>query len=290
MSNSAPPWPRIDSSLDDVNDDFHKAYDNARSAAEEEAPVLVFIDDALVVFRHGERRSIPVTPRLYHAIKSASHVPLALYSLLFPQGDGVLDSGSVRRLKALRKHTQVSLDALAKDITDAAVLAELRPLLESSLAFIDRTVADGRSSHRSLVAFAGSCGPALLRLIDQATGVQLDALHKCVEEVLGALTPAETDVLQVVVAGPHQARERSVAMQYFRKRLHEPDHAEERVAYAENAADEQAALTLVGTRRFDRAVAGAFFGDEKRLQRDLLGDAAKRRLSAINFPAKLTDS
>lgn len=284
MSNEAPPWPRIDSSLDEVNADFHEAYDTARSAAEEAAPVLVFIDDALVVYRHGERRSFPVTPRLYHAIKSASHAPLALYSMLYHHGDQALDAAAVRRLGALRQHTQVSLGGLARDITAAAVLAELQPLLESTLALIDRSVAEGRATQSAVVAFARSCGPALLHLIDYATGVQLDALHTCVEQVLAAMTPAETNTLQVVVAGPHQARERSVAMQYFRKRLHEPEHTEERVAYAENAADEQAALTLVGTRRFDRALAGAFFGDEKRLQRDLLGDAAARRLSAITFP------
>ena len=241
MSIQAPPWPRIKSSLDDVNEVFHAAYDTARSAAEEAAPVLVFIDDALVVFRRGERRSFPVTPRLYHSIKSASHAPLALYSTLHLHGDSALDSATVRRLTALRKHTGVSLGALAQDITPADVLAELQRLLQSTIAFIDHALAEGRASYDSIAAFAGSCGPALMRLIDHATGVQLDALHACVEEVLSAMTPAETAAMQVVVAGPHQARERSIAMQYFRKRLGEPEHTEERVAYAENAADEQAA-------------------------------------------------
>lgn len=284
MSNEAPRWPRIESPLDNVNADFHESYDSARSAAEAAAPVLVFIDDALVVFLRGERRAIPVTPRLYHAIKSASHVPLALYSMLYLLGDRALDAATVRRLIALREHTEVSLAALASDITDAGVRADLQPLLASTLALIERTLADRRAFRSSITTFARRCGPALLRLIDRATGVQLDALHACVEEVLAAMTPAETSRLQVVVAGPHQARERSVAMQYFRKRLHEPARTEDRVAYAENAADEQAALMLVGTRRFDRALAGAFFGDERRMQRDLLGDAAAARLSAITFP------
>jgi hypothetical protein len=284
MSNEAPPWPRIDSPLDGVNDDFHDSYDTVRSSAVEAAPVLIFIDDTLVVYQRGERRSLLVTPRLYHAIKSASHAPIALYAILYPLGDKLLDDATVRRLGALREHTEASLGALSSDISSAEILAELRPLLTATLSFLDRMVQNGRAASAALTEFARSCGPSLLHLIDQATGVQLDALHACVEEVLAQMTPAEKDTLQVVVAGPHQARERSVAMQYFRKRLHEPDHFEERVAYAENAADEQAALTLVGTRRFDRALAGAFFGDERRMQRDLLGDAAASRLGAITFP------
>jgi hypothetical protein len=284
MPTATPPWPRIESPLDGVNDDFHGAYDTARAVAEEAVPVLIFIDDVLVVYRRGERSELPVTPRLYHAIKSASHAPIALYSALYLLGDRPLDPESVRRLGALREHTLASLRKLPSDVPHAEALAELRPLLESTLALIERTLAEGRTSRAAVDALARDSGPGLLRLIDQATGVQLDALHARVEEALAPMTATERSTLQVVVAGPHQARERSVAMQYFRKRLREPAHTEERVAYAENAADEKAALALVGTRRFDRALAAAFFGDERRLQRDLLGDAAAARLARLDLP------
>ena len=83
-----------------------------------------------------------------------------------------------------------------------------------------------------------------------------------------------------VLPGPqwldHQARARSLGMQYFQKRLGEPPGAEERVSYAEGVADAEEALALVGTRRADRAIASAFFGDPHRLQRDVLGDAVRR--------------
>lgn len=278
------PWPRIESPLDEVNDAFHGSYDTARSAAEESAPVLILLADVLVIYRHGQRRELWVTPRLYHAIKAASHGPIALYSVLYLLGDRALDAATVRRLGSLREHTAASIHSLASDVPHAEAQAELQPLLMSTLLLIDKTLAEGRASRAGLAAFARSSGPVLLRLIDHATGVQLDALHARVEETLAEMTATEREGLQVVVAGPHQARERSVAMQYFRKRLREPAHGEERVAYAENVADEKAALALVGTRRFDRALAGAFFGDERRLQRDLLGDAAAARLSALQFP------
>ncbi len=40
-------------------------------------------------------------------------------------------------------------------------------------------------------------------------------------------------------------------------------------------------MALVGKRRFDRAIATAFFGDATRLQRDVLGDAAASLLGDL---------
>lgn len=284
MPSETAAWPLIESPLDDVNGDFHGAYDTARGVAEEAVPVLIFLNDALIVHWRGERQEFPVTPRLYHVIKSASHAPIALYSGLYLLGDRALTPQDRSRLGALREHCSASLGSLAEDAPDAQLRGELQQVLQSTIALIEQSLARGQASRAALAAFARSSGPLLVRLIDQATGVQLEALHARFEAVVATMTPAERGALQVVVAGPHQARERSVAMQYFRKRLGEPAHTEERVAYAENAADEKAALALVGTRRFDRALAGAFFGDERRLQRDLLGDAAAARLSRLELP------
>jgi hypothetical protein len=87
-----------------------------------------------------------------------------------------------------------------------------------------------------------------------------------------------------VVVGDHQARARSLGMQYFKRRLQEPPGADQRVTYGENIEDEDEAISLVATRRLDKQIAQAFFGDENRLQRDVLGDAAKRCLDELDFP------
>jgi hypothetical protein len=72
-------------------------------------------------------------------------------------------------------------------------------------------------------------------------------------------------------------------MQYFRRRLREPEGAEERVTYGEAVTDPDEALALVGRRRLDRAIALAFFGDAKRLQRDVLGDAVHEQLATLEL-------
>ena len=50
------------------------------------------------------------------------------------------------------------------------------------------------------------------------------------------------------------------------------------------AARPRDALALAGTQRLDRVIATAFFGEAKRLQRDILGDARKRLLAEMDLP------
>jgi hypothetical protein len=96
------------------------------------------------------------------------------------------------------------------------------------------------------------------------------------------LSEDERRSLEVVVAGDHQARARSLAMQYFQRRFGEERRRETRIAYGERVATVAEALELVGTRRIDRAVAAAFYGDPTRLQQDVLGDAAARILDEMS--------
>lgn len=72
-------------------------------------------------------------------------------------------------------------------------------------------------------------------------------------------------------------------MQYFQRRFGESEGDDDRVTYGENVSDEAEAIALVGTRRLDFELARAFFGDERRLQRDVLGDAAKRCLDRLQL-------
>jgi hypothetical protein len=267
---------RVGSPLDGVNDGFHAAYDAAREAAKLDAPVFVVHADQLFVFRRGTRRVISLTPRMFHVIKSGAHAPVALYAAL--HRPGTPDS----RLEELRAQVVASLDALDGERDAGTETREaLRGVLDSTLRFLDRVLTpQGRApSSADLDAFARAVGPSLLHLTTLATRVQLAALHAVVEQALGELAVDERADLQVVVTGDHQARVRSLGMQYFRRRLREPEGVEERVTYGEAVTDPDDALALVGRRRLDRAIALAFFGDAKRLQRDVLGDAVREQLA-----------
>ena len=59
--------------------------------------------------------------------------------------------------------------------------------------------------------------------------------------------------------------------------------AENRVTYGEGVEDVDEALALVGKRRLDVTIAKAFFGDARRLQRDVLGDAVDELLAETDL-------
>lgn len=233
---------------DAVNETFHEAYAAARDARERDAPVLVLLGDELVAHWKGRRAHV-VRPRSFHAIKAISHAPVALYALL----RAGRDAAGLRDCLASADLDEVPAGAPRDDCAETLRLT--------------RVAMDGGELPRAL-------GPLLYRLTVHATEIHLDALDHAVNGELARLDARERSRLQVVVTGDHQARRRSLGMQYFAKRLPQGDPAGERVLYAEGVTDEKAALDLVALQRLDREVAEVFFGDPSRLQSDVLGEAA----------------
>lgn len=272
-------WPRVDPSLDDVNVRFHAAYDEARRHAERSGPVLVVLADSLVVCRGDHRQEMRFTRPVFHVIKSVAHAPLAIFALMHPRGTRPMDGPTRDRLRVTRDVLKASLPRLANWELDPQALATLTGVVESSLAFVEGVIDRGHCREDELDDFARASGPGMLRLTDVATRVQLDALAAQTTAVLDAMTDEERSTFQVVVTGDHQARVRSLGMQYFTKLLGEASGGEQRVAYGEGVADADEAIALVGTRKLDRAIASAFFGDPERLQRDVLGDAVAKVLA-----------
>jgi len=230
-------------SLDRVNDAFRGSYDDQRAVAESD-PILVVLADELVLFRGSQRETFRVTTPEFTAAKSVAHAPLALWLLLQRPG------ADVGRLRA---HIMQS---------------PAHPILTETLRWMDRMPFDPD-------AFAAAMREPLREEIARATVIQLTSLHRTTEAVLATLSPEERRSLHVAVTGDHQARIRSLPMQYFQKRIGDPDR---RVLYAEGVSEADEAAALVGKQRLDRAMAKAFFGQPHRLQRDVLGDAAKAEL------------
>jgi hypothetical protein len=277
--------PELGGALETVNTHFHDAYDAAKGQAKHECPVFVLLADTLVAFHRGVRTEHRYTPDAFHALKAIAHVPVAIYAELQRLDSDALSPETRARLEQLRERTRQAQSkwqtgGARLELTDA-ISADVRTCFESSVELLDTLVTGAQL--RAAEKFAHAIGPALLRLIHEATRLQLESLHACVERALAPMSAREREELHVVVTGDHQARARSLGMQYFKQRLRESHDTEERVAYAEGVSDEQQAFELVGTRRLDHAVAAAFFGDRKRLQRDILGDSAAALLRELSF-------
>ena len=251
------------SRLDAVNDTFHDAYAAARRLHEADAPLFVLLADELVVHARRARRAYVVRPSSFHTIKAVSHAPVALYALV---RSGRADAG------ALAKHSAaMELGSLEEP--------DVRRDCEETLRRTQHAIEGVATGALDLRRFAAEIGPLLLRLTFHATAIQLAELDARVEEEFARMNDEEKAGLQVVVTGDHQARSRSLGMQYFQKRLPGGAPGGERVLYAEGVTEEKEAVALVALQRLDREVAEAFFGDPKRLQSDVLGAAATKLLA-----------
>src|SRR6266852_1598170 len=132
--------------------------------------------------------------------------------------------------------------------------------------------------------FQSAPDPARLAELRATAANALDAarteiadLDAAVEAVRRALGPAEFARLHVIVVGAHMAREGEVAMQYFEKLLGEREGL--RLVFAEGLWDEPSELQLLATHLLDASVGEGFFGDSRRMHRDLLSDAAAQVLA-----------
>jgi hypothetical protein len=264
--------------LEAVNDAFRGAYGEARAALAVAVPTLVATIDALYLCRGPERLRFAVAQSGFHAIKAAAHAPVAIYVVLSRAATRPFDAEVRERLDRVRAVVKEALDRLPAP--GDAVAADMGEALRRTLSILVDVTATARVDAGALEAFAAGCGPVLERLTVHGTRAQLASLDAAVQAALGETTAAEREALHVVVTGDHQARVRSLAMQYFRKRLEERPGDEERVTFAEAVSSVEDALALVATCRLDRTLASAFFGDPRRLQRDVLGDAAASLLKA----------
>ena len=259
---------------------FHEAYSAARDHARNDVPVLVVLATELALYVHGERREYSFARPCFQAAKAAAHAAVALFTLT--SEPTVSEKARIEALEALEQRMRVAANGPHHSV-DAAVRKELTPVLETSLAFVSAYL-KGERAEANVAAYAAAVGPQILSLTEVTTCEQLAALHEAAQRALGSLSEADSGALQVVVIGDHQARVRSMGMQYFQRRFGErPESADERVTFGENVSNEKEALALVSTRRLDEKIARAFFGDGKRLQRDVLGDAAKRCIEKMNL-------
>jgi hypothetical protein len=249
-----------------LNEAFQVAYRLATKERQATAPIFILIGDELVVYNRDARRAHVVKPDAYHVLKTVSHAPLAMY--------------------ALSKTREPALDAAAmlQSRIEETRLEELTGAARADCEFVLRETAEAIDLYLGrrldVGAFTQRMGDALRRLRWHATALHMAELDRHVEAELARMNQDERSLLQVVVAGVHQARDRSLGTLYFQRRLPAGCPAGERVLYGEGVRTEQSALELVSLQRFDREIAAAFFGDPAKLQQDILGDAAEEIIAA----------
>ncbi|MBV8538183.1 MAG: hypothetical protein JO128_21480, partial [Alphaproteobacteria bacterium] len=155
-----------------------------------------------------------------------------------------------------------------------------RAMLTVTLAFMDRTLADGYLSRESLRAYADEVGPSLLGNLYDASDAELKSLDALVTRWREEIGPAEWARLYVVVLGPSRPRERLPPYEYFARVLGK-EAAEERLVRADNVADVAGGLDLLATTLTDRTLAADFFRDPGRIETGLMRESTGRHLEQM---------
>jgi hypothetical protein len=242
--------------------------------------IVVYEGDKLVLIRNGTRAERRFVPPSDADLKAVDHVPLGVFAALDALGDGPVPADRVEDLARFRAAVATARTALDARGFPAATLERQREILDASLAALDAVI-KSREVHRADTArYARRMGPLVLANVSEAARAQLDGLHAAVTAWRREMSADEWHALRVVVIGVHMAREGELATQYFLRALGEAAEGR-RVVYAEGLWEEPRALDLLGTHLLDGSVGAAFFGNDQRMHRDVLGDAGRSYLDEL---------
>ncbi|CAF3599924.1 unnamed protein product [Rotaria socialis] len=252
--------------LYDLNEQFLAAYDRARDhLISTISPIIICTGDTATVLHRGQRYEEQVIPKLYHDLKSISHIPLTIYLRLLFNSGNLSDSKYIelkqylRDIRSLRNsiqfptYTQQNQD----DIVDLSI-EYLRTVLKRK--FVDK-----------------------LQLKTYCQ--QIQTLFSINIELA-----ARRWWLRILIMGPKTARHGFLTKEYFYTLIGER-HEGKHIIYVESVDNEQQALKILGAWLLDAQTSTTFYdGDSERLHRDLLADAAKTHIKGLFEKSKLSMS
>lgn len=260
-----------------LNQQFRAVYAEAREVwhgvlGSHAHPVLVKLDDDLILYADGRREVYRICSRRYAWLKTLAHLPLAI-------------ALSARHEQRMTQRLEVLQQACAQarqevqTWDDQALRENNQQLLDASLAFL-RTWAHQTGPQRAcLAAYTRDIEPLLTHNLQAAAEDELGCLHRTVCQLRATVLCDTWPRVVVVICGSHQARYREPVKRYFQTLFAESEQTgavgERRVIYGEGIAEEAHALQLLASQQLDRELGTLFLGNPLALQQDVLGKAAE---------------
>lgn len=245
-------------------------------------PIVLLHAGKMVLVRNSKEQATDIVPAEYDTFKVFAHMPVAIYLMLGPYGEGKLDGKRVELLRAYRKKMD-SVGELIKDIgLKGADLARQKKMLAASKEFLDGVINNQQVSTKDLYKFTRSMTPMIKENLAGAAASQLDVMHRQMLAWKKEMTAKEWNTLRVVVQGAVLAREGNLAKQYFERLLNLKGEGV-RMVYMESYYPPTPMETLLATRTVDRGISVAFFENPDRMFRDVLADAATAYIKKMKF-------
>jgi hypothetical protein len=264
-----------------LNRESRGAYAWARARVlEQQGPIILTDFDTLTLLDGARRETVETTPPLELPLKASAHAPLALFGLHAALGEAALGTVQIASLRRLAEALDRTSEALPKSQLSAEQRARIQTIVQCTRTRIESTCARGAIATEELNALAGEIRPAIAANIHDAARLKIDTYQAVVTRWRGQLGPERWGRLRVIVMGGQMPRKDNLTVQYFARLLGERGESK-RIIYAESLFEEPRAMNLLGTHLIDSATAAILFGDPLRLDRDVLGDAAREYLESI---------
>ena len=282
-----------------INISFHETYTRLVEQVLVELgnsiPVVVLIGDDATLLCDGREQREEVIPATYHELKALGHLAFGVQLTLMANGRGPLSDLTVSELHQKRAQIRES-----QGIINATPAADSRSaksrssamkapdeLLCRARALVDRVLEQGVVDFDQIQEHVSALASHALEIAQLAVCIELEQLHALLTKWRNDLGERRWAGMYVVICGAHQPRYRDAACQYFSGLLHQQETAaaerEDRVVYAEGLGDIDAALDLLARHIVDQRASSLLFGDRRRLQEDLLADAASAEVRKL-FP------
>lgn len=277
-----------------INVSFHESYtrlvEQVLAQLGNSVPVVILIgDDATLLYDSRERRE-QFIPARYHELKALGHLAFGVQLTLMANGSGRLTDVTVSELHGKRvqiQEIQAIINASQSGASRSPTMKAPDELLCHARALVDRVLEGGVVDFDRLQEHFRALASPALETAQLAVCIELEQLHALLERWHDDLGERLWAGMYVVICGAHQPRYREAACQYFGRLLRQPEgpaaEREDRLVYAEGLCDVDSALDLLARHIVDQRASSLLFGDRRRLQQDLLADAASKEVRKL-FP------
>jgi hypothetical protein len=224
---------------------------------------------------------------LYTELKAIAHIPLAIYSIIFPYAGYPLNGQWIAPLKAFGSQGEaVKLRLSQLDISGAALTSSTN-ILNAAISFIGKVVGEGNFTIAEYTTFCDSIGPDILVNQTAAAVEQVAAMQAKLQAWRSSVGQATWDKMYVVLQCIWTVSQESAHEQIIKSQMKPEFHETHRIV-SEAAPTLEDARLLLARILADRVLSAAVFRthtgeDYKRRQpaRAVLAEASVRCGAAL---------
>ena len=273
---------QLDKSLQDINSSFINAHSAARKFDLAEGPIILYRNGQLILIKNDTKITANVIFQTYHTFKVFAHIPVAIYLMLSPQGEGPIESKNLQLLRSYYKKLEYVHKNMHQITLNSTELKKQKIILSRSIEFLKAILDNKKFNNKELISFTQGMLPFINANIESAARNQLDAIHWQVMAWKSEMAPEYWEKLRVAIQGAVLARNGDLTKQYFKRLLNIKKEGLQLV-YKELYFPPTPMLTLLATRSVDRGISVAIFNNPDRMFRDVLSDAAASYLRTMKF-------